>query len=199
MFTGIIEAQGIIQAISSQSGKKLLSISRPPNFDDLKIGASIACDGICLTVLSFDAKSFKVEIMNETLQKSTAKSWLVNRSLNLERAMLFGGRLDGHWLQGHVDRELRVISRQNFSGTEYLKIELHNSDRGLLVPQGSIAINGVSLTIAELKSDHFSIALIGHTLQSTNLSAVKPGDRVNVEYDILGKYIMQQRVNNHEK
>ena len=199
MFTGIIEAQGIIQSISAQSGKKLLSISRPASFDDLKIGASIACDGICLTVLSFDAKSFKVEIMNETIQKSTAKSWVLNRSLNLERALQLGGRLDGHWLQGHVDRELRIVSSPTINGTDYLRIELHNADRGLLVPQGSIAINGVSLTIAELISGYFSIALIGHTLAGTNLSKLKAGAKVNVEYDILGKYIMQQRVNNYEK
>lgn len=199
MFTGIIEAQGIIQSISAQSGKKLLSISRPLSFDDLKIGASIACDGICLTVLSFDAKSFKVEIMNETIQKSTAKSWVLNRSLNLERALQLGGRLDGHWLQGHVDRELRIVSSPTINGTDYLRIETVNADRGLLVPQGSIAINGVSLTIAELISGYFSIALIGHTLAGTNLSKLKAGAKVNVEYDILGKYIMQQGLNNHEK
>ncbi len=194
MFTGIIEATGTILRISAQSGKKLLTITRPSQFDDLKTGASIACDGICLTVLSFDAKSFSVEIMNETIQKTTAKSWQINRILNLERAMQLGGRLDGHWLQGHVDRELRVIAKQILTGTDYLKIELNNADKGLLVPQGSVAINGVSLTIAELKPNYLSIALIGHTLEGSNLSTLKAGDRINVEYDILGKYIMQQRI-----
>ncbi|MDY0151095.1 MAG: riboflavin synthase [Candidatus Cloacimonas sp.] len=194
MFTGIIEETAKIISISPQSGKKLLRIARPLAFDDIKIGSSIACDGICLTVLDFDKTSFSVEIMHETLDKSTAKSWLIGRMLNLERAMILGGRMDGHWLQGHVDRDLRVISHQKIAGTDYLRFELINADRALLVPQGSVAINGVSLTIAELRSDYFSVALIGHTLSETNLSSLKASDRINVEYDIVGKYLVRLQV-----
>ncbi len=189
MFTGIIEAQAKLLSMQTQSGKKILRIGKPDFFSDLKSGSSIACDGICLTVLDFDASSFQVQIMNETLHKSTAKNWQPGRSLNLERALQLGSRLDGHWLQGHVDKELRLISHQIFNTTDYLRFELVNSDRTLLVPQGSIALNGVSLTLADLRSDSFSVALIGHTWENTNLKTLKPGDRINVEYDILGKYI----------
>ncbi len=191
MFTGIIDAQSKLLSVQSQSGKKLLCISKPDFFSDLKSGSSIACDGICLTVLEYDSRSFKVEIMNETLQKSTAKSWQPGRILNLERALQIGSRLDGHWLQGHIDRELRLISHHKLNNTDYLRFELQNADRALVVPQGSIALNGTSLTIADLKSDSFSVALIGHTLSNSNLSSLKPGDKVNVEYDILGKYVLR--------
>jgi len=191
MFTGIIDAQSKLLSVQSQSGKKLLCISKPDSFSDLKSGSSIACDGICLTVLEYDSRSFKVEIMNETLQKSTAKSWQPGRILNLERALQIGSRLDGHWLQGHIDRELRLISHHKLNNTDYLRFELQNADRALVVPQGSIALNGTSLTIADLKSDSFSVALIGHTLSNSNLSSLKPGDKVNVEYDILGKYVLR--------
>ncbi len=193
MFTGIVEAQAKLLSISHQSGKKLLRIARPLSFDDLKIGSSVACDGICLTVLEFDTSSFNVQIMNETIQKSTAKNWLPGQILNLERALQLGSRLDGHWLQGHVDRELRLISHKKMNNTDYLRFELINADRALMVAQGSIALNGVSLTISELRGDSFSVALIGHTIDNSNLSNLKPGDRVNVEYDILGKYMLRQK------
>jgi len=189
MFTGIIETQSRLLAVQPQSGKKILRIAKPEFFTDLKSGSSIACDGICLTILDFNAVSFQVQVMNETLQKSTAQNWQTGRILNLERALQLGARLDGHWLQGHVDRELRLISHQKINNTDYLRFELVNADRALLVSQGSIAINGVSLTIADLRSDSFSVALIGHTWDNSNLSNLMPGDRVNVEYDILGKYI----------
>ncbi len=191
MFTGIIETQSKLLAVQPQSGKKILRIAKPEFFTDLKSGSSIACDGICLTVLEFDNTSFQVQVMNETLQKSTAQNWQTGRILNLERALQLGARLDGHWVQGHVDRELRLISHHKLNNTDYLKFELVNADRALLVLQGSVALNGVSLTIADLRSDSFSVALIGHTWDNSNLGNLKPGDRVNVEYDILGKYIQR--------
>jgi riboflavin synthase len=191
VFTGIIEATAKVISVSPQSGKKLITIARPASFGELKIGSSVACDGICLTVIEFNKASFNVEIMHETMDKSTAKSWLTGRVLNLERALKLGDRLDGHWLQGHVDRSLRVVSRPNIAGTNYLRFELHNTDRALIVAQGSVAINGVSLTVAELRSDYFGVALIGHTLAESNLSLLRAGDRINVEYDILGKYLQR--------
>lgn len=170
----------------------MLRIERPSTFIDLKIGSSIACNGICLTVLEFDNTSFSVEIMHETLEKSTAKNWQIGAKLNLERALKIGDRLDGHWLQGHIDRAIRVISRIKLEGTDYIRFQLVSEDRKLLVQQGSVAINGVSLTIAELRSNYFSVALIGHTLSNSNLAHIKAGDTVNVEYDVLGKYLLNQ-------
>jgi len=198
VFTGIIEATDKLISISAQSGKKLMKIGRPHIFDDLKRGASIACNGICLTVNEFDSNSFSVEVMNETLEKSNAKNWQIGNLINLERALQLGSRLDGHWLQGHVDKALRVVSKQKINYTDYLRFELVNADRALLVPQGSVAINGVSLTVAELRSDYFGVALIGHTLTDTNLAHLKAGDKVNVEYDILGKYLFRQREMGYE-
>lgn len=190
MFTGIIESTAKVLHITPLAGKKLIKVERPSLFGDIKTGSSIACNGICLTVLEFDKLSFSVEIMHETLEKSTAKSWQTGNMLNLERALKLGDRLDGHWLQGHVDRSVRVMSRHRIEGTEYIRFQLVNEDRKLLVPQGSVAINGASLTVAELRSAYFSAALIGHTLSNTNLLTIRTGDIVNVEYDILGKYLL---------
>lgn len=192
MFTGIIEATEKIVTQQTISGKKLITISRPVIFDDLKIGCSIACDGICLTVIQFEDKTFTVEIMAETLTKTSAKKWLNGKILNLERALKLNSRLDGHFVQGHIDGELRIISRLKIENTDYLRLELLQRDRNLIVPQGAIAINGVSLTIAEIRSNFFSVALIGHTLTHTNLGTIKTGETVNVEYDILGKYVLAQ-------
>ena len=192
MFTGIIEATEKIVTLQLISGKKLITISRPAIFDDLKIGCSIACDGICLTVVQFDDKAFTVEIMNETLQKSTAKNWTSGKILNLERALKLNSRLDGHFVQGHIDRELRLISHLKREGTDYLHLEFPRQESNLIVPQGAIALNGVSLTIAEIRNNYFSVALIGHTLTHTNLGTIKTGEKVNVEYDILGKYVLAQ-------
>jgi riboflavin synthase len=193
MFTGIIESTARLLQVSPLAGKKLLKVERPQHFDDIKIGSSIACNGICLTVLEFDSLSFKVEIMHETVEKSTAGIWQVGTILNLERALKLGDRLDGHWLQGHVDRSVRVLSRPRIEGTDYIRLQLFNEDRKLLVHQGSVAINGVSLTVAELRSSYFSIAIIGHTQANSNLASLKPGDNVNVEYDVLGKYLLNQK------
>jgi len=130
--------------------------------------------------------------MHETMQKTTAKSWTVGQRLNLERAMKADGRFDGHIVQGHVDTVGKVLSVRKVEQTLYLEIGYPKEHRGLLVPQGSIAVNGVSLTIAELNESSFKVALIGFTLSNTNLSDCKVGDDVNLEFDILGKYVKRQ-------
>jgi riboflavin synthase len=192
MFTGIIEATSPILGISSQSGSKYLKISRPTAFSDLKIGSSIACNGICLTVLEHDDKTFTVQVMNETLSKSSAGSWRNGEILNLERALKLGDRLDGHWVMGHIDRAVKFLRKEQRGNTWYFHYELFAGDRQLLIPQGSIAINGVSLTVALLTNRDFSIALIEHSLQNSNLPLVQPGSLVNLEYDALGKYILRR-------
>ena len=128
--------------------------------------------------------------MNETIQKTTAKNWSINKLLNLERALTITSRLNGHFVQGHIDRELRLISHLIIEGTSYLRFEFPFRKKELIVPQGSIALNGVSLTIAEIRNEYFSVAIIGHTLEHTNLNTIKPGEMVNVEFDIIGKYII---------
>ena len=191
MFTGIIEAVVPILAVREGSGRRHIKLSRPQAFDDLRAGASIACDGICLTVLGFDQSSFEVEVMAETLKKTIAAGWRNGTLINLERALRLGDRLDGHLVQGHIDRVLTLNSTRNQSDTLYLYFHYPREDAALLVAQGSVCLNGVSLTIAELKTDSFAVALISHTRQNSNLPALKPGSRVNVEYDVLGKYILR--------
>lgn len=192
MFTGIIERQSQIEAISRQGLKTFVRLGRPDSFTKLYEGASIACNGICLTVVRFVNTSFEVELMNETLHKSNASKWKRGDTINLERALEIGARLDGHWVQGHVDTVLTLANVRDRQGTVYLEFSYPAQDRALLVPQGSIAVNGVSLTIAELTVERFAVALIGHTLENTNLSRLQIGQHVNIEYDVLGKYLARQ-------
>lgn len=193
MFTGIIESVSPILNVRPTGGKTNLTISRPAIFDDINLSSSIAVNGICLTVIAFDASTFTVEIMYETIQKSTASSWKNGEMVNLERAMKIGQRLDGHWVQGHVDTTTELLQTKTLHQTLYLTFALSSDDKPLVVPQGSISINGVSLTISELKANRFSVALIGHTLENTNLAKLTIGQAVNLEYDILGKYLLRQK------
>ena len=193
MFTGIIEAISPIISLNDRGGKRYLKLQRPPSFENIKEGDSIACDGICLTVISLDKSSFEVELMAETLKKSTAASWKIGSKINLERALRVGDRLDGHWVQGHVDSVLTLKQIRTIDKTPYYYFNYPKEDAELLVPQGSICLNGVSLTLAELSPTSFAVALIGHTLQNSNLSLLSVGAKVNVEYDILGKYILRKQ------
>lgn len=196
MFTGIIKATAKVLRSVPERGIRVVSIERPAAFSDLYEGASIACDGICLTVLRFDKTYFAVEVMAETLAKTTAGSWDTGTLLNLEPALKIVDRLDGHWVQGHIDRVTKLLESRVSGSTTYLRFAFDPRDRQLLVPQGSIAINGVSLTVAELTSSSFSVALISHTLQNSNLGKLAPGAAVNLEYDILGKYVAALGKNN---
>lgn len=192
MFTGIIEATAMILAFKADKGNKLVSISRPPLFDDIKLGSSIACNGICLTVLDFGPESFTVQVMRETLSKSNASDWKIGDILNLERALKLGDRLDGHWVMGHVDRSVKFLRKELRGNTPYYHFELPPQDRKYLIPQGSITIDGTSLTVAELHTRDFAIALISHTTDNTRMNLLKSGDLVNLEYDAMGKYILQK-------
>ncbi len=193
MFTGIIEAIAEIKGIRPAGGKSVITFARPAAFTDLKPGSSVCCNGICLTVISLGQAQFTVEIMHETLQKTTAAVWQTGHRINLERALALGSRLDGHWVQGHVDTVAALLETRKAASTLYLTFDLAAEDRDLVVPQGSVAVNGVSLTVAKLETNRFSVALIGHTLGNTNLAELSLGGRVNLEYDILGKYVRRSR------
>lgn len=189
MFTGLIEETGTISGYKDDRGRRLIDIRCQKVLSGLDIGDSVAVDGVCLTVVQIDSVSFTAEIMNETLQKTTAASWRIQRIVNLERSMQASARFDGHIVQGHVDTTTRLRDRTATSGTLYLRFDLPPEATHLVVPQGSISINGVSLTIAQLTTGDFSVALISHTTGETNLGDLKPGDTVNLEFDILGKYV----------
>ena len=189
MFTGIVETTSRVMRTLNGSGLKAITIELPKSFNDLKKGSSIACDGICLTVTQLNTDSFNVEIMQETVQKTTAGNWNKGTILNLERAMKLEDHLDGHLVLGHIDRTTTLLEKKTISATTYLRFSLDSRDRELVVKQGSVALNGVSLTVAELNSSSFTVALISYTLDTTNLRYLSPGANVNLEYDIIGKYI----------
>lgn len=189
MFTGIIEAEGKIIGLKELSGKRWLTVQCGKMAADIKLGESVACNGICLTVIEKGTDWIQLEIMNESLHKTTASDWKVGMILNLERAVPVSGRFDGHIVQGHVDTTAKVVSVTKQSETTYLTIHLPEDATLFVVGQGSIAINGVSLTIAALHTGTFQVALIGFTLSHTNLRFLKAGDNVNLEFDIIGKYV----------
>lgn len=194
MFTGIIEAISSIQSIKADKGNMLVSIARPGFFDDIKQGSSIAVNGICLTVLEYDAKSFTVQVMHESRQKTSAGTWKIGDKVNLERALKLVDRLDGHWVMGHIDCAAKYLRKEQRGNTDYYYFDFPPQDRKYLIPQGSIAIDGTSLTIAELMNRSFSVALIRHTTENTRMPLLKAGDFVNLEYDALGKYILQKDI-----
>lgn len=194
MFTGIIEAVSSIAALKADKGTMLFTILRPALFDDIKEGSSIAVNGICLTVLEYDSQSFTVQVMHESRQKSSAGTWKIGDKVNLERALKLGDRLDGHWVMGHIDCAVKYLRKELRGATEYYYFEFPLQDRKYLIPQGSVAINGTSLTIAGLQSRSFHIALIRHTSENTIMPLLKAGDLVNIEYDALGKYILQRDI-----
>lgn len=189
MFTGIIEEIGILQSSTRIGDKKLLKISCRKINSTLKTGDSVCCNGACLTLTSFDDNSITLEVMAETLEKTTVKFWQKGDKINLERALLANARLDGHFVQGHVDTVSRCLQREIQKDTLYLWFELPRQFQNMLTWQGSIAINGVSLTVARLEPARFAVALISHTLKETNLNSIK--ELVNLEFDIIGKYILR--------
>jgi riboflavin synthase len=178
---------------------KAITIELPKSFNDLKLGSSIACNGICLTISKLTPNNFTVEIMQETVQKTTAGNWNAGTILNLERALKLEDRLDGHLVLGHIDRTSKLLEKKMVTATTYFRFSLDSRDRELIVKQGSVAINGVSLTIAELNSNSFTVALVTYTLDNTNLRYLAPNSSVNVEYDIVGKYIQTLYHNSYFK
>ena len=189
MFTGIIEELGQIKRIIKQTDLWTVTVKCQTILDRLKIGDSIAIDGVCLTVIKFDQHSFTVQLVKETLNKSAWRFYQIGDWVNLERALLLNERINGHLVLGHVDC-LGVIKMLNSQHSQtLLKIEIPINYQKFLVFKGSIAVNGISLTLAEIKKNIFTCSIIPHTYQLTNLKFKKPGDRVNIEFDILGKYV----------
>ncbi len=191
MFTGIIEELGTVKRVQKKAQSFEVTLNCQKMQTDLKIGDSIACNGICLTVISFKNSSVSFEAMHETALKTNLVYWKNASLINMERALQLGGRLDGHLVQGHVDTMARVLSINKQSGNCYVEIAYQASDSPLLILHGSVAINGVSLTIARLSARSFTVSLITHSYQNTNFHKLASGELVNVEFDIIGKYIQR--------
>ena len=189
MFTGIIEEMGFVKSISKGAKESTLCISCKKVLEDVKIGDSIAVNGICLTVVTFSDSSFTCDVMNETFSRSSLMK-LGNKSpVNLERAMSAGGRFGGHMVSGHIDGTGKIASIKNDGNAVWFEITAPAGILDGIVEKGSIAIDGISLTVAKMSASSFSVSIIPHTLKETVLGARKVGDEVNLETDIIGKYI----------
>ena len=183
MFTGIVEASGKIVAVSPAR------LEVASDFGDLVLGESIAVNGVCLTVASLSGGGFAADISEETAARTSLGSLSAGDPVNLERAMPAGGRFGGHIVQGHVDGVGRVIQARELEGSVEMTIEVPGGLERYLVEKGSVTVEGVSLTVASLGVAEFSVSLVPHTLAGTTLGSRKPGDPVNLEVDVLAKYV----------
>lgn len=188
MFTGIIETMGTITDIRQEGTNYHFTIASSIS-DELKIDQSLAHDGVCLTVVALAPSKHTVTAIAETMQRSRLGQWTVGTQVNLERAMRPDGRLDGHLVQGHVDLTGECTAVEEVGGSWYFRFSYAGRPDYLLVDKGSICVNGVSLTVVEPRDDTFSVAIIPYTYEHTNFGNLRPGDRVNLEFDVIGKYI----------
>ncbi len=188
MFTGIIEAIGTVISAEEKQTNRIFTVASSIS-DELKVDQSISHNGVCLTVTHAGDGMHTVEAVQETLSRTTLVNWKTGSKINLERSLPASARVDGHFVQGHVDTVTEVTSIEDKKGSWEFTFHLPEEEKFLVVEKGSIAINGVSLTVAKLKKRKFTVAIIPYTFDNTNFSALKKGDMVNIEFDILGKYI----------
>lgn len=187
MFTGIIESLGIIETIVEEQGNLHFTV-RSSISHELKIDQSLSHNGICLTVVALGNDTHTVTAIQETIRKTSISEWKVGMSLNLERAMPAHGRFDGHIVQGHVDQVAHCTQRKDDNGSWLFTFQYDASLGNVTVEKGSICVNGISLTVVDSKDDSFSVAIIPYTLEHTSLKECVIGSKVNIEFDILGKY-----------
>ncbi|WIH80603.1 riboflavin synthase [Brachyspira pilosicoli] len=185
MFTGIVEEIGTVKSVQS----KVITIEASKIFDDLHLGDSVAVNGTCLTVSSFDNKIFNADVTQETLNRTNLGSLKNGSKVNLERAMTLSGRFGGHIVSGHIDGVGSIKSMKKDDNAIILTIEVSKHLMKYIVEKGSVAVDGISLTVASLTDNSFSIAVIPHTLKETVLYYKKEGDKVNIENDVIGKYV----------
>lgn len=188
MFTGIIESFGEITKITSE-GSNIHFTLRSELAPELKIDQSLAHDGVCLTVVEKTDIEYTVTAIEETLNKANLSDWKVGGKVNLERAMKLGARLDGHMVQGHVDQVGVCKQVEDRDGSRIFTFEYDPSKGNVTIEKGSITINGVSLTVVNSVEGGFSVAIIPYTLEHTNFHQFEPGTRVNLEFDLIGKYL----------
>ncbi|AGV72946.1 riboflavin synthase [Lactococcus cremoris] len=189
MFTGIIEEIGEVTQIQKRDKSSKLSIRASNIFEDLKLGDSISTNGLCLTVSAFNHKEFTADVMPESFKRSNLGELTVGSKVNLERAVALNGRFGGHIVSGHIDGTGKILSIKKEENAVWFEFQTTVDLMKYVVEKGSITIDGISLTVAHVTSKSFSVSIIPHTIKETILSAKKVGDKVNLENDILGKYI----------
>jgi riboflavin synthase len=189
MFTGIIEEMGIIAGSSPISGGKKITIKADKILDDLTVDHSVSVNGVCLTVVNISGNLFTVDAVGETLEKSTLGNFKISNLVNLERAMKLGDRLGGHMVQGHVNGVGKITKLIKRGENWYLEVDLPEELIRYVIPEGSIAIDGISLTVANLIGTKVGISIIPHTFKNTTFSMAKIGQKCNIENDWVGKYL----------
>lgn len=188
MFTGIIESLGSIVSVESNGSNRSYWVAAAVA-PELKIDQSVSHNGVCLTVEEIKDDQYRVTAIHETLVKTNLTSWETGDLINLERCLVASGRLDGHFVQGHVDGTGTCIEKKELDGSWEFRFEFPEKFAGLVVEKGSIALNGISLTIFDVGINQFSVAIIPYTYKHTNMQQVDVGSKVNLEFDIIGKYV----------
>ena len=188
MFTGIIETLGSVQKIERENDNLHISIKSAIT-SELKIDQSVAHNGVCLTVVALEGDIYTVTAIQETLDKTNLKTLVIKDSINLERAMKLGNRLDGHIVQGHVDQTAICIGKNSQNGSHIFTFQYDLGKNNITIEKGSITINGVSLTVVNSQIDSFSVAIIPYTIENTTFKDMQINDTVNLEFDVIGKYV----------
>ncbi|MFV8324544.1 riboflavin synthase [Flavobacterium sp. ZS1P14] len=194
MFTGIIETLGVIQEIKKEKDNIHITVNSSIT-SELQIDQSVAHNGICLTVVALNDTFYTVTAIDETIKKTNLAYWQEGDSINLERAMKLGDRLDGHIVQGHVDQIGTCIAAEETNGSWSYTFEYDETLNNITIEKGSITINGVSLTVVNSKKNQFSVAIIPYTYEHTNFNSFKVGTKINLEFDVIGKYVAKLYAN----
>lgn len=189
MFTGIIEEVGSVASIRKGAHSCVLTVNASRVLEDVHLGDSIATNGVCLTVTSFTSHSFSADVMHETLNRSSLGSLHIGSPVNLERAMLAGGRFGGHIVSGHIDGVGTISSIKEDDNAAWYTVEAPSNILRYIIEKGSITLDGISLTVAKVTNSNFSVSIIPHTRAQTNLASKKVGDVLNLENDLVGKYV----------
>lgn len=189
MFTGIVEETGVVKSVRRGAASAVLTIAADKVLSDVHMGDSIAVNGVCLTVTGFSGSTFEADVMHETLDRSSLGGLTAGSPVNLERAMSAGGRFGGHIVSGHIDGTGRIVKIWRDDNAVWYEIAAPAAIMRYIVEKGSVAIDGTSLTVAEVESGSFRVSVIPHTSANTILSGKKNGDIVNLENDIIGKYV----------
>jgi riboflavin synthase len=191
VFTGIIETTGIIRS-AAQQGNNLDFWIEAPITPELKIDQSVAHNGVCLTVVAIEGQAYRVTAVAETLAKTNLAQWQAGDRVNLERSLRVGDRLDGHFVQGQVDATAMCIEKQTMAGSWLFRFRFPKAFAALVIEKGSVCVQGVSLTAFDVGNDEFTVTIIPYTFAHTNFSQIGADSTVNIEFDVLGKYLLRQ-------